>query len=222
MVVKSAAEYRRHAHECRAFALRALSPEEGEAILKIAAAWGDFAKTRERKITKEALGLWSADSRAIFHQPSQSAGEGSRRGHHTGLSLANNNARDSPGRLMTSLFFLCYRRDSNALGVVIIAAHELLEARMLVTINGLDRGADFFAGYKLNVDHASMVTADLIGRMLLPDEIDRFLAWIESEAARKKMPDNAAWPHVLMDDLLQGAQQLSSSSLSPMRRTRPD
>jgi hypothetical protein len=105
---------------------------------------------------------------------------------------------------MTSLFLLCYRRDSNALGVVIIAARELLEARMLVTIDGLDRGADFFAGYKLNAHHAAMVTADLIGRMLLPNEIDRLLAWIESEAARKKMPITQLGHMLLMDELPQG------------------
>jgi len=105
---------------------------------------------------------------------------------------------------MKSLFFLCYRWDNNSLGAVIIAARELLEARMLVTIDGLDRGADFFAGYKLNAQHAAMVTADLIGRMLSPHEIDQLVAWIEGEAVRKKMPITQIGHRVLMDELSDG------------------
>jgi len=51
--MKTVAEYRRHADECRELARRARSPEEREMILQIAQTWDKLAKARERKITKE-------------------------------------------------------------------------------------------------------------------------------------------------------------------------
>ena len=86
---------------------------------------------------------------------------------------------------MKSVFWLCYHRNQRLVGVVIIEARELLEARMLAAIDGVDKLADFFEGYELSAQHAAMVPADLIGRMLSPDEASRLMAWIESEALRK-------------------------------------
>jgi hypothetical protein len=87
---------------------------------------------------------------------------------------------------MKSLFCLCYRRNNGLLGVVIIEARTLLEARMLATIDGLDQLADFSEGYELNA-HRAMVPANVIGRMLSPGEA----AWIESEIARKGIQTTA-------------------------------
>ena len=86
---------------------------------------------------------------------------------------------------MKSLFWLCYHRDNRLLGVVIIEARELLEARMLAAIDGIDRLANFSQGYELSAQHAAMVSPSWIGRMLTPDESGRLLAWIEAEATRK-------------------------------------
>jgi hypothetical protein len=88
---------------------------------------------------------------------------------------------------MKSLFWLCYHRDHKLLGVAIIEAGELLQARMLAAIDGIDQLADFSSGYRLSDQHAAMVSAKWIGRMLTPDESGRLLAWIESEATRKRM-----------------------------------
>jgi hypothetical protein len=88
---------------------------------------------------------------------------------------------------MKPLFWLCYHRDNRLLGVAIIEARELLEARMLAAIGGFDKLADFSEGYELSAQHAAMVSANLIGRMLSPAEAGRLMAWIESEAARKNM-----------------------------------
>ena len=70
---------------------------------------------------------------------------------------------------------------------MIIEAGALLEARMLAAIDGLDQLADFSEGYELSAQHAAMVSANLIGRMLSPDEASRLMAWIESEATRKEI-----------------------------------
>jgi len=46
---------------------------------------------------------------------------------------------------VNSLFCLCYRRDNTFLGVVMVEARTLLEARMLAAIDGLDQLADFLS-----------------------------------------------------------------------------
>jgi len=89
---------------------------------------------------------------------------------------------------MKSLFWLSYCRDRRQAGVVIIEAGELLEARMLAAVGGLDKGADFSEGYALSVECAAMISAASLARMLQPDEADRLMVWIESEAARKGIP----------------------------------
>src|SRR5438128_130190 len=89
---------------------------------------------------------------------------------------------------MKSLFWLCYRRDNRLLGAVILEAGTLLEARMLAALDGIDQLAEFSEGYELSAHHAAMVTANLVGRMLSPDEASRLMAWIESESTRKEVP----------------------------------
>jgi hypothetical protein len=81
---------------------------------------------------------------------------------------------------MKSLFCLRYRLHNGSLGVVIIEAGTLLEARMFAAIDGLDRLGNFSEGYDLNT-HRAMVPNNAIGRMLSPGEA----AWIEGEVMRK-------------------------------------
>jgi hypothetical protein len=89
---------------------------------------------------------------------------------------------------MKSLFWLSYDRDRGQTRVLIIEARELLEARMLAAVAGLDSGADFSEGYALSEQCAAMISARSKSRMLPPDEADRLMTWIESEAARKGIP----------------------------------
>jgi hypothetical protein len=84
-----------------------------------------------------------------------------------------------------SLFWLSYQHEHGQPGVVIIEAGELLEARMLAAVTGLDEGAEFSEGYALSGPCAAMVSARSVARMLTPDEANRLMAWIESEASRK-------------------------------------
>jgi hypothetical protein len=88
---------------------------------------------------------------------------------------------------MKPLFWLCYRRGERLVGVVLIEAGEMIEARMLAAITGLDRMADFAEGCELRPQHRAMVSPGLIGRMLAPEEAARLATWIESEAARKNL-----------------------------------
>jgi len=95
---------------------------------------------------------------------------------------------------MKSLFWLRYHRDQKLLGVVIIEAGELLEARMLAAIDGLDNGGDFAEGHALNGQCAAMVSPRSVARMLSPDEADGLRAWIESETARKGLAGKEVLP----------------------------
>jgi hypothetical protein len=81
-----------------------------------------------------------------------------------------------------SLFWLTYRRSNELLGVVIVSAGSLLEARMLAAIDGVDDRADFSEGHELR---AKDVPHHVIGRMLPPDEAHRLIAWSEAEAFRQ-------------------------------------
>ncbi len=87
----------------------------------------------------------------------------------------------------TSLFWLCYHRGDRLVGVVIMQARELLEARMLAAIYGHDKLAEFAEGHEISAEQASMVTPNFIDRMLSPDDVSRLVTWIESETARKRI-----------------------------------
>ena len=91
---------------------------------------------------------------------------------------------------MKPLFWLSFRHNGQFLGAVIIEARELLEARMLAAIDGLDQCAEFAEGYELNGQQAAMISDQSRGRMLAPAEVSRLITWIESESARTNMPSN--------------------------------
>jgi hypothetical protein len=86
---------------------------------------------------------------------------------------------------MKSLFWLSYHFEHGRFGVVIVEARDLLEARMLAALAGLDKNAPFSEGYAVSAECAAMISARSLARLLPPDEADRLSAWIESEAARK-------------------------------------
>src|SRR5438270_6377777 len=64
---------------------------------------------------------------------------------------------------MKSLFWLSFRRNEKFFGVVIIEARELLEARMLAAIDGLDECAEFAEGYELSAQQAAMILGPVTG-----------------------------------------------------------
>ncbi len=100
-----------------------------------------------------------------------------------GRAPAHPLARAGP---MKSLFWLSYRRDNGSLGVVIVKAGTLLEARMLAAIDGVDGSADFSEGHELQARDAPPGS---IGRMLPADEAYRLISWTEAEALRKRTPN---------------------------------
>jgi hypothetical protein len=67
------------------------------------------------------------------------------------------------------MWWLTFRRG----GVVIMDAEasSLVHAQTLATIKGLGRVSDFEGGHFVNPEHAAMIPAASIGRMLTPVEV---------------------------------------------------
>jgi hypothetical protein len=69
-----------------------------------------------------------------------------------------------------SRFWLTYRFRNRLSGVIIVDSSSLIAARMGAAIDGLDVGAEFCEGRKLDRAAAAGVPAAAIGRMLRPDQ----------------------------------------------------
>jgi hypothetical protein len=73
------------------------------------------------------------------------------------------------------LYWLAYRREGKPIGVVVIGASSLADARMRAAIGEADTGADFSEGYELNRERASLVPTKQVGRMLTMEEAAKLL-----------------------------------------------
>jgi hypothetical protein len=77
-----------------------------------------------------------------------------------------------------ALFWLCYRK-SGRVSVAIVEAPSLMRARMRAALDGMNAGATFAEGHKLDADHAARVPRNLVGTMLSRDEAAALLDRIE-------------------------------------------
>jgi hypothetical protein len=77
-----------------------------------------------------------------------------------------------------SRFWLTYQESRRLLGVVILDSTSLTNARQRAATDGIDHGAQFANGSKLDAPLAALVPATALGRMLNPEEtyklIERF------------------------------------------------
>ncbi len=82
-----------------------------------------------------------------------------------------------------SLYWLTYQTaDERVLGVVLIQAGDLIDARLRAKRGKLDQGAKFAAGYELDDEHAALMPEGARGRMLSPREAHGLIDLIERGA----------------------------------------
>jgi hypothetical protein len=77
------------------------------------------------------------------------------------------------------LYWLTYKRNGRLAGVAILSADSLTAARMRASTHGIGKGAVFEEGHMLDAQVATLLSRDLVGRMLERREAVELLAQIE-------------------------------------------
>jgi hypothetical protein len=78
-----------------------------------------------------------------------------------------------------NLFWLCYERDGQLAGIVIIRASALIIARLRAVLLRLEPALNFAKGYELDPDIAAEIPNNVIGRLLSPSEASKLAAAFE-------------------------------------------
>jgi hypothetical protein len=100
-------------------------------------------------------------------------------------AAARSDVRPSgPGCLMPH-FWLTYRDGVRLIGVVIIEAPSLIQARLKAAVSGVDVGAPFAKGHLLGAAIVALVPPTQIGRMLSGNEAAKLLARFEGLKHRR-------------------------------------
>jgi hypothetical protein len=72
------------------------------------------------------------------------------------------------------MWWLTYRRSGKVVGVVVIEAPSLIDARMHATLEAVEAGVDFADGHELDAALAALVPAEQLERMLSIEEATSF------------------------------------------------
>ncbi len=87
----------------------------------------------------------------------------------------------SPASKANVMWWLTYRRSNKAVGVVVIEAPSLIDARTRAAMEAVDAGADFAEGHKLDAALAALVPAEQLERMLSIEEANQLLKRLEEK-----------------------------------------
>ncbi len=86
-----------------------------------------------------------------------------------------------------SRFWLIYVDHSGRLlGILITDSPSFLRVRDLARLGGTEIGARYCEAYKLDRESSNLIPADVIGRMLNPEEVRKLLRGLEIRTISKK------------------------------------
>jgi len=84
-------------------------------------------------------------------------------------------------------FWLTYGKAGRLIGVVIIEAPTLIQARMNAAVEGIiDAGAPFVEGHKLSAKLMASVLPSQVGRKMSGAEAAELICWLESRRKPEK------------------------------------
>jgi hypothetical protein len=81
----------------------------------------------------------------------------------------------------TVMWWLTYRRSGTAVGVVVVEAPSLIEARLRVALEAVEADVDFAEGHELDAALAALVPAEQLDRMLSIEEANQLLKRVEEK-----------------------------------------
>jgi hypothetical protein len=87
--------------------------------------------------------------------------------------------------MMPRFWWPTYRKAGRLVGVIIMDAPALIQARMKAAVRGVDIGAPFGEGHVLSAELAALVPPAQIGPMLSGNEAAKLLARFEGRKHRR-------------------------------------
>ena len=69
------------------------------------------------------------------------------------------------------MWWINFRRSGELTAVAIVEAPTIYHARMRLAARGIGNPSDFSEGKELDAERAALIPRDLIGKLLLPDEV---------------------------------------------------
>jgi hypothetical protein len=79
------------------------------------------------------------------------------------------------------MWWLTYRRSGEAVGVVVIEAPSLIDARLRAALEAVEAGVDFTEGQELDAARSALVPAEHLERMLSIEEANQLLKRLEQK-----------------------------------------
>jgi hypothetical protein len=79
------------------------------------------------------------------------------------------------------MWWLTYLRYGKMVGVVVIEAPSLVDARMRAALEAVEASVDFAEGQEIDAARSALVPAEQLERLLSIDEANRLLKWLDEK-----------------------------------------
>jgi hypothetical protein len=79
------------------------------------------------------------------------------------------------------MWWLTYLRSGKMVGVVLIEAPSLVDARMRAALEAVEASVDFAEGHEIDAARSALVPAEQLERLLSIDEANRLLKWLDEK-----------------------------------------